>query len=129
MSALTDQPIEYAVKMRQCPAEARLDRVIARGELTAQHIDRMAAAVSAFHDSAAVAGPDSPFGGEAAYRPVADTFEQLLRSTGEPVLRERVAALQNWAVAEFAKNRRTYVSLASSRAGCVKVMATCTWRT
>ena len=101
----TDQPIEFAVKMRQCPAEARLDRVIARGELTPQHVDRMAVVVSAFHDSAAIAGPDSPFGGEAAYWPVADTFEQLLRSASEPELRGRIEALQTWAEAEFAKNR------------------------
>ncbi len=74
----TQQPIEYAVQMRQCPAAARLDRVIARGELRPEHIDRMAGAIARFHDSAAIAGPDRPFGGEHAYQPVADTFKELL---------------------------------------------------
>jgi hypothetical protein len=104
------QPIEYAVQMRQCPAAARLDRVIARGELRPEHIDRMAAVIAHFHGLAAIAGPERPFGGEQAYQPVADTFEHLLRSAKEPPLRERIEALQAWAQAQFAGNRDARVT-------------------
>jgi aminoglycoside phosphotransferase family enzyme/predicted kinase len=54
--------IEYAVKMRQFPHDARLDLVLARGELTPDRLDAEVAAIAAFHGSAAVAAADSPFG-------------------------------------------------------------------
>jgi aminoglycoside phosphotransferase family enzyme/predicted kinase len=54
--------IEYAVKMRQFPHDARLDLVLARGELTAERLDAVVYAVADFHGRAAVAGPGTPFG-------------------------------------------------------------------
>jgi aminoglycoside phosphotransferase family enzyme/predicted kinase len=54
--------IEYAVKMRQFPHDARLDLVLARGELTPERLDALVYAVADFHGRSAVAGPDTPFG-------------------------------------------------------------------
>ncbi len=54
--------IEYAVKMRQFPHDARLDLVLARGELTPERLDALVRTVADFHGRAAVAGPDTPFG-------------------------------------------------------------------
>ena len=48
--------IEYAVKMKQFPREGELDRVLARGELGAGHIDALAREIAAFHGRVAVAG-------------------------------------------------------------------------
>jgi hypothetical protein len=54
--------LEYAVKMWQFPHEARLDRVLDRGELTPERLDTLITAVAEFHGRAAVAGPDTVFG-------------------------------------------------------------------
>ena len=50
------EAIEYAVKMVQFSEEARLDRMLARGELQAIHIDLLAQELAGFHDRVAVAG-------------------------------------------------------------------------
>ncbi len=54
--------IEYAVKMRQFPVDARLDLLLGRGELPPARLDAVVDAVADFHHRAAVAGPDTPFG-------------------------------------------------------------------
>ncbi|MFZ5876707.1 MAG: AAA family ATPase [Nitrospirota bacterium] len=54
--------IEYAVKMKQFPHDARLDLVLARGELTPERLDAEVTAIAEFHRRAAVATADSPFG-------------------------------------------------------------------
>lgn len=41
--------IEYAVKMREFPQQAQLDRALARGALSARHVDALAARIAAFH--------------------------------------------------------------------------------
>jgi aminoglycoside phosphotransferase family enzyme/predicted kinase len=56
------QVIEYAVKMKQFPHDARLDLVLARGDLTPERLDAEVAAIADFHGRAAVASTDSPFG-------------------------------------------------------------------
>ena len=43
------EPIEYALRMRQFDQSGLLERVLARGELTAAHVDQIAASVAAFH--------------------------------------------------------------------------------
>ncbi len=58
----TGPAIEYAVKMRQFPHDARLDLVLARGELTPARLDALVDAVADFHGRSAVAGPGTPFG-------------------------------------------------------------------
>ncbi|MEC4672677.1 MAG: hypothetical protein VST68_00680, partial [Nitrospirota bacterium] len=57
-----DQPIEYAVQMRQFPLESTLDHVIARGELEHKHLDQLAIDIARFHATIAVADATSPFG-------------------------------------------------------------------
>ena len=54
--------IEYAVKMREFPQDGLLTRVLARGALTAAHVDTLAATVAAFHTSSPRAPLDSRFG-------------------------------------------------------------------
>ncbi len=51
-------PIEYAVRMREFPQQALADRVLARGELSAPHLDLLAGQVAQFHSSAAVSAAD-----------------------------------------------------------------------
>lgn len=69
--------IEYAVKMRRFPASCLMDRQLARGSITPQHIDRLAATVAQFH-AALPAATDASFGSFAEIRAAAlQNFEQL----------------------------------------------------
>ena len=71
--------IEYAVKMREFPQNAQLDRALSAGEVHEEHIAQLAQSVAQFHNNAAVAGNDSSFGDiEAVWQPVSQNFEQIL---------------------------------------------------
>ena len=73
------EPIEYALRMRQFDQSGLLERVLARGELTAAHVDQIAASVAAFHAALPAAAPESGFGSaERIMRPALQNFEQLL---------------------------------------------------
>ena len=54
--------LEYAVKMREFAQEALASQALARGELSAAHIDALAARVAAFHQTACVAAVGGPHG-------------------------------------------------------------------
>ena len=54
--------IDFAVKMREFPQDALLDRVAARGELRLELMDDLAAEVAAFHAQVARAATGSEFG-------------------------------------------------------------------
>lgn len=70
--------IEYAVKMRRFPASCLMDRQLVRGHITPQHIDKLAAALAAFHAGLPAAAADTPFGSLAEIRAAAmQNFEQL----------------------------------------------------
>ena len=70
--------IEYAVKMREFPQAALLDRVAARGELRLEQMDELAATVARFHAEVERAGRQSEFGTpEAVIAPAHANFAQL----------------------------------------------------
>ena len=95
--------IEYAVKMIQFSEEARLDRMLARGELQAIHIDLLAQELAGFHDRIAVAGNDRPFGDpEHIYEPVHQNFEQI-RPRIEAPDQTQLQRLQVWSELTFAE--------------------------
>ncbi len=102
-------PFEYAVKMRQFPEAALLDRVQAHGKLTAAHADAMAREIAAFHARCARAGTDTPFGSpECILEPAGQNFRQimpLLSGAGE---RCRLDALERWSAGEFDRLRQVF---------------------
>lgn len=76
--------VEYAVRMREFPQDAQLDRMLARGEMLAVHVDALVASLAAFHHRAAVAGQDTPFGDPGHVRePMRQNFAQLRARLGE----------------------------------------------
>jgi aminoglycoside phosphotransferase family enzyme/predicted kinase len=78
LTRIGEQPFEYAVRMAQFPAHARLDHVLADGRFTPRLCDRLAAEIARFHAVAEVASPESAWGDPAHVRaPVADIFRQL----------------------------------------------------
>ena len=69
--------IEYAVKMRRFPANALMDKQLARERITPQHIDRLAAILARFH-AGLPAASDPAYGSAVSIHAAAlQNFEQL----------------------------------------------------
>ncbi|MEW6330881.1 MAG: AAA family ATPase [Pseudomonadota bacterium] len=99
--------IEYAVKMVQFPEEARLDRILARGELGPSHVDLLAQELAGFHGRIAVADSDQPFGDpEHVYQPVRENFIQI-RSRLEAGDEAPLRRLESWSEQRFTGLRKT----------------------
>jgi uncharacterized protein len=93
----TGEAIEYAVQMKEFPQEAQLDRVLARGELTAEHIDALALRLVAFHRDIPKAPEASPFGGaDRIARPVLDNFDTVRTQITDPKERTGLDHLEAW---------------------------------
>ncbi len=70
--------VEYAVKMNQFDTSQEFDELLARDELTKEHIDETAQVLADFHSGIAIADEQSPFGTpEAIQQPVMENFEQI----------------------------------------------------
>ena len=77
--------IEYAVHMRRFPQTNQMDRMLARGLVTAAHIDRLAAIIAEFHNSLPAAAKEAPFCATAEIETaVLQNFESLPRLLSAP---------------------------------------------
>jgi len=95
-------PIEYAVRMRRFDEAGRLDRVCARGELTAAHLSDLANAVVAFHADTPALPPASRFGmPREVLAPALDNFHDLSRLLRHEHVQGRLNALRAWTEAQF----------------------------
>jgi aminoglycoside phosphotransferase family enzyme/predicted kinase len=101
----TGEVIEYAVKMRQFPPDATLDRLEAQGRLTASQVESIAETVARFHlESCARAEADSSWGGpQQVWQPVAQNFLQIAPRLEDPADRQTLDALQRWSKTEHAR--------------------------
>ncbi|MDZ7594863.1 MAG: AAA family ATPase [Thiobacillus sp.] len=114
------ETFEYAVKMRQFPPGATLDRLDAEGGMTAQHVEAIATTLARFHrEGCARAAADSPWGTpEKVWQPVAQNFLQIAPRLDDPADRQGLDALQRWSEAEHA--RLTPLMAARKRDGFVR---------
>ena len=95
--------LEYAVRMREFGQDALLDNVLARNELTAAHIDRLARTVAQFHETIAVAAANGPFGTpEEILRIALDNFREIRPLVTDAADRASLAALDAWTRREHA---------------------------
>ncbi|MGE5170507.1 MAG: AAA family ATPase [Rudaea sp.] len=98
--------LDYAVQMREFPQDALLSHRVAHDALTPAHVDRLAAAVAAFHRGVAVAGANGSFGApdEIAGLALANFSEMrpLLPGTADHAM---IAALEAWTRDAFARLR------------------------
>lgn len=96
--------IEYAVRMRRFAASRELHRLMARGLITPQHMDSLAATVAHFHASLAAADAGTPFGTPAEIHAAAlENFSHLQAVLTDV---EDVASVQALRVA----SERSYVA-------------------
>ena len=98
-------PFEYAVKMRQFPPDATLDRLEASGNLTAMHVESIATRIAGFHrHDCARADAGSPWGDPALiWQPVAQNFKQIMMHLADPEARAQLDALALWSESEHAR--------------------------
>ena len=96
------KPIEYAVKMRQFPPDATLDRLDERGELGAEQIDQLAARLAQFHLTECARAPAaSPWGEpDSIAWPVAENFQLLSARLHDTAETQCLTALQSWSSTE-----------------------------
>jgi len=91
------EPIEYAVRMRRFDEAEMLDERLATGHVSEAMIDEIAALVARFHDSAATAPPDTPFGTpDAVAAPMRENFAQIAPRLTDDADRARLDALSRW---------------------------------
>src|SRR3569833_2942964 len=99
------ETFEYAVKMRQFPPDATLDRLEAAGGMTAQHIEAIAAILASIQaEGCARAGQDSPWGSpDAIWDPVAQNFVRIAAHLDDPADRAQLDALRRWSETEHTR--------------------------
>jgi len=92
-------PVEYAVKMARMPEERMMAKVIARGELRREHLDRIIAILVPFYAMAAGGGEIAEFGrAKAVSVNVLENFSQTEGFVGCPALnQEQFAAIGAYA--------------------------------
>jgi aminoglycoside phosphotransferase family enzyme/predicted kinase len=98
-------PFEFAVRMRRFAADATLDRVDARGQLSARQIEAVATTVARFHaGDCARAERNAAWGTPDAIRaPMEQNFVQLAALLEDAASRAQLEALRRWSYAEHTR--------------------------
>jgi hypothetical protein len=96
---------EYAVKMRQFPPDATLDRLDAQGQLSARHIEAIALTLAHFHQTAcAHAGANSGWGEpQQVCQPMVQNFLHIRPLLADPADQQTLDNLKRWCEAEHAR--------------------------
>jgi hypothetical protein len=99
------EAFEYAVKMRQFPANATLDQLDAQGGTTASMVEAIAQTIARFHRQDCARAPaDSPWGTpEKIWQPVAENFHHVAPLLASPADRQQLDTLHAWSAAEHAR--------------------------
>lgn len=96
--------IDYAVKMRQFPQSAQLDRLLHTGLLKSEYLDAIAEQVAHFHLHIEKAVADTPYGEpEQVWQPVAENFTQIRERETRAAPLAQLTSLQKWSERSFAQ--------------------------
>lgn len=94
--------IEYAVRMRQFPQQALLDRMAQSGTLTPKHLDALARVVAEFHSGIKRAGVVRPYGSpQRVLAPVVQNFDQMQELVKAEPERDLLQKLRAWTGREY----------------------------
>jgi len=94
--------LDWALQMRAFDQDGLWDRLAARAELGATHVDALAAALWDLHRQAAVAPPGSDYGRPEQLRePMSDNLRELARLCRTADERAALDALRNWEAQAF----------------------------
>lgn len=103
------EAIEYAVKMRQFPQSALLDRLLARRKLSPEQIDALADQVAAFHGGADTIRPGDHYGSpETVWSFMAQNFTQLRNSLPADSCGPRLDSLEAWSRGQWNRHQEFF---------------------
>ena len=94
-------PIEYAVRMREFPQSAQLDRMLEAGALTNTVIEAAAVRIARFHEAIPIEESGSYGTPELIMTTARENFEQILAVMREPAKRSEIEELADWCEREF----------------------------
>lgn len=107
--------LDYAVRMRRFATRDLADRRARAGRLTAKHIDRLAAAVAAFHAGAAPAPAGADYGApDKVLRWARENFALCLLRLDDETQRARLERLAQWTEDEFRRRAGWFAARAAS---------------
>jgi len=96
--------IEYAVKMKQFPQQAQLDRMLEDKRLLPLHIDKLARTVAEFHSSIEQVPVDNPYGDiQHISEPVLENSTQIKASVTDNTALAYLDAVQQWSETQIGK--------------------------
>lgn len=97
-----DGPVlEYAVRMRQFPAEGLLSQLAQQKRLDSELVDQLVEQVALFHQHAARATADMPYGDpDQVHHWVSENFRHIRPALDDPADIERLEAIRQWTQAE-----------------------------
>lgn len=106
----TGPALEYAVKMRQFPQTAQLDRLLATEGLSADQIERLARTVAGFHAEISVVPVDSPFGDlDHVAQPVLENFSQIRQCLEHNEIKPLLDSIEHWTQGQLLALRDAFV--------------------
>lgn len=98
---VSEEPLEYAVRMRRFDEASRLDRVCDRGELTAEHLSGLADSLSRFFAAAPLGSPATVYGEFAdIQRQALDNFVDPVKLLTQDQSQTRLQRIREWTVAQ-----------------------------
>jgi uncharacterized protein len=94
--------IEYAVKMRQFPQSAQLDRLLSASGLQRRMVEELASKVANFHMSIEFASEESPFGDlQHIQQPILDNFQQIHACNLDASIEPALIKLEQWSLQQL----------------------------
>lgn len=106
----TEPVAEYAVRMRRFDPEQGFDQLLARGQLSREHVEDLGVALADLHEVAAVASPDSKWGSpDEVIGPMRDNFTDLKKYLSGDDRQSLLERLRVWTEERFS-SLRTLVS-------------------
>lgn len=104
IGAAEGEVVDYAVRMRRLPADARALAMLERGELRPEHLARLAERIAAFHEKAESSARTAPFGDPALLRRNAtDNFAACAASCLDLFPAETLERVRRWSDAFLAE--------------------------
>jgi len=109
---LNQEPaLDYLVKMRRFPQENQLDRMLDAGMLGVATLIAFAEKISAVHQQAAKAEPNSHFGApDNVIKPVRENFKQIRTALPERVSLQTISTIEDWSEGTFSALKSVLLS-------------------
>jgi len=108
--------VEYAVKMKRLPDEMFMKSMFFRGELTSEHLKKIAKVLARFHRTARNSLNINKFGEPEKFKINTDeNFEQIQKYIGMTIQKRDFDILKQWTENFYGSNRPLFISRINSK--------------